>query len=362
MPVSRPIAFYLPQFHPIPENDKWWGKGFTEWRNVVNAKPRFKGHYQPHLPADLGFYDLRNPEVRESQAQMARDYGIYGFCYYHYWFNGKRLLNKPVDDIIKSRKPDFPFMLCWANENWTRVWNGQDKDILIGQEYSIDDDRQHIRFLCKNIFPDDRYIKINGSPVFAIYKSESIPDIKSTIETWREIAVKSGFKDLYMLKIMTGKDISDPTKSGFDAAVEFQPDWKNLPARIKPGLFSKLLHKTDIKKSGLIDNSVYEYNDLVIKALSINTPGFKFYRCVTPSWDNSARKRTRAHIFINSTPELYGKWFKQIINNFKPYSEEENFVFINAWNEWAEGNHLEPCQKWGTSYLTETKRALDGET
>ncbi len=358
MTQIRPIAFYLPQYHTIPENDIWWGKGFTEWTNVVRARPLFRGHYQPHLPADLGFYDLRLPEVREAQAKMAAENGIYGFCYYHYWFNGKRLLNRPVDDIIRNGEPDFPFMLCWANENWTRAWDGQDKDILIEQKYSYIDDREHIEFLCKNIFPDKRYIKVYGKPVFVIYKAQSIPDIKLTIEIWREIAVKYGFKGLYLIKVMTGKDRSDPVRSGFDAAVEFQPDWNNLPLRIKPSLVSKLLYKINIKKSAFINNSVFDYNELVKNALRFNIPDYKFYRCVTPSWDNSARKKNKAHIFINSSPEAYGNWLSHTIKNFRSYSKEENFIFINAWNEWAEGNHLEPCQKWGMKYLYETKRVI----
>ena len=168
--MKRLIAINLPQYHPFKENDEWWGKGFTEWTNVTKAKPRFRGHYQPHLPADMGFYDLRLPEVRQMQADLAKEYGIYGFCYYHYWFNGHRLMERPVSEILSSGEPDFPFMLCWANENWARNWDGGFKDILIEQNYSDDDDRNHMIYLCKEVFPDKRYIKVDGKPFFIIYK------------------------------------------------------------------------------------------------------------------------------------------------------------------------------------------------
>ena len=175
---KRIIAFYLPQYHPFPENDEWWGKGFTEWRNVVKARPLYRGHYQPHLPADLGFYDLRVPEVRQQQADMARMYGINGFCYYHYWFNGHQLMERPLEEMLSSGNPDFPFMLCWANENWTRAWDGGSRHILIAQNYSEEDDRAHIRYLLDNVFSDSRYIRVDGKPVFLIYRSMLFPNMK----------------------------------------------------------------------------------------------------------------------------------------------------------------------------------------
>ena len=183
--AKRVIAFYLPQYHPFPENDRWWGAGFTEWRNVVKARPLFRGHYQPHLPADLGFYDLRVPEVRQQQAALAERYGLSGFCYYHYWFNGHRLMQRPVEEMLASGKPDFPFMLCWANENWTRAWDGGEQEVLIRQEYSEEDDRAHIRYLLDEVFRDPRYIRVDGKPVFAVYRSALFPDMRRTIEVWR---------------------------------------------------------------------------------------------------------------------------------------------------------------------------------
>lgn len=196
----RAIAFYLPQYHPVPENDEWWGKGFTEWRNVSKARPLFPGHYQPHLPADLGFYDLRLPEVREAQAELARAHGISGFVYYHYWFNGRRILERPFNEVLQSGKPDFPFCLCWANENWTRIWDGGDKHILLEQKYSAQDDLAHIQSLIP-AFRDERYIRVNGKPLFLVYRAELIPDPVRTAAIWREAAIKAGVGDLYLARV-----------------------------------------------------------------------------------------------------------------------------------------------------------------
>jgi len=225
------LAFALPQFHPIPENNEWWGAGFTEWRNVAQARPLFPGHEQPHYPADLGYYDLRLPELRQQQANLARQYGIDGFCYYHYWFTGKRLLERPVEEILNSGKPDFPFCLCWANENWTRRWDGQDQEVLIAQQYSPADDLAHIQALLP-YFHDRRYIRIQNKPLFLVYRSSALPDTRATTTLWRQLGQASGLEDLYLVKVESFPTDRQrcPELDGFDAALDFQPDRGSLPS------------------------------------------------------------------------------------------------------------------------------------
>lgn len=350
------IAFYLPQYHPIPENDEWWGKGFTEWTNVTKAKPLFPGHYQPHLPADLGFYDLRLPEAREAQAELARAYGIYGFCYYHYWFNGKRLLERPFNEVLASGKPDFPFCLCWANENWTRVWDGQNKHILMEQKYCEEDDREHIRSLIK-AFKDPRYIKIDGKPLFMIYRSSNLPNPLQTTFIWREEARKMGIEDLFLCRVESFNDENKSlVKQGFDAAIEFQPQWKPLLNKTK---IWRLGRKLRIWDKVYRENFIFDYAATVEKMLQKPIPSHKYFHCVTPMWDNSARRKDNALILKNSSPDVYEYWLKKAIEQGAARNPEENLVFINAWNEWGEGNHLEPCQKWGRAYLEATLRAVN---
>lgn len=356
----KPIAIYLPQFHPIPENDEWWGKGFTEWTNVVKAKPRFEGHYQPHLPADLGFYDLRLEEARLAQEQMAKAYGIYGFCYYHYWFNGERLLHEPLARKLKNPKEDFPFMMCWANENWTRVWDGGEQDVLLKQDYSTEDDRNHIQVLIK-YFRDERYIKVEGKPVFIIYRPKLFPDIQKTIAIWREEVKKSGFPDLYLGFSQNFEHRYEPKSKGFDFAFEFQPNFLNTSSKISfPRTFiekalRRIKKKIKLKVSDL--NYYIDYSSFAVKQIE-STFKKDVYPGITPMWDNSARRKENPFILHDSTPEKYKNWFQYIKENYPWDTVPENFLFINAWNEWAEGNHLEPCQKWGTAYLEATKAAL----
>jgi lipopolysaccharide biosynthesis protein len=358
----KAICFYLPQFHPIPENDEWWGRGFTEWRNVAKAKPLFPGHYQPHLPADLGFYDLRLPEVREAQVDLARQHGIHGFCYYHYWFNGRRILERPFNEVLASGKPDFPFCLCWANENWTRVWDGGDKNVLLEQKYSPEDDLAHIESLMP-AFRDERYIRVNGKPLFLVYRAELIPDPVRTTAIWREAAVKAGIGDLYLARVESydsvRRNITAPSL-GFDADVEFAPFSWNLGKVKFQGAFHRALAAVGLLSKGFIDNRVVNYDDMVRGMQSRPDVDWTRFPCVTPSWDNSARKKN-ASIFFGSTPEKYESWLRDVVaKTSKKYVGDEKIVFINAWNEWAEGNHLEPDLKWGRAYLEATRRGLQG--
>lgn len=356
------IALNLPQYHPIPENDEWWGKGFTDWTNVASASPLFKDHYQPHQPAELGYYDLRSEEIRSQQATMAKKYGISGFCYYHYWFNGKELLESPVNEILNSGKPDFPYCLCWANKNWTRRWNGLDQDILIAQDYSLADDEAHFYTLLP-FFQDTRYITVQGLPMFLIYRSSLFPNPLKTTNLWRRLAKEHGIEDLYIVKMESFPTDRkrDPQLDGFDAALDFQPDWSSLPRPLRPNIFRRLLRKLKLSSDHpFFRNNVYAYDDMVKSMLRRPSTDYPRIPSVTPAWDNTARRRHGgATIFHESTPESYARWLATVIEDQVVMSKlPEPMVFINAWNEWAEGNHLEPDLKWGKEYLEETFRVV----
>ena len=354
----RAIAVYLPQYHPVPENDEWWGKGFTEWRNVTKARPLFPGHYQPHLPADLGFYDLRLPELREAQAALARQYGIHGFCHYHYWFNGRRILERPFNEVLASGKPEFPFCLCWANENWTRTWDGLDRQVLLEQRYSAEDDLAHIRSLLP-AFADSRYIRIGNRPVFLVYRTELLPEPARTAEIWRNEVARAGLGELYLVRVENFVSGIDPASIGFDAAMEFAPDGVHVGALRYRGAAHRLLSKAKLLPEVYASGKVASYRAMMLGMLAKADPGFKRFRCVSPMWDNTARRGANARVYVGSTPELYAQWLEEIsrqtIENSPP---EEQIVFINAWNEWAEGCHLEPDLKWGHRYLEATASAL----
>jgi glycosyltransferase involved in cell wall biosynthesis len=344
---ARLISFYLPQFHPIPENDRWWGEGFTEWTNVVKAEPLFPGHYQPHMPADFGFYDLRLPEVRAAQAEMAEAYGIHGFCYYHYWFHGKQLLEKPFDEVLKSGDPAFPFCLAWANEPWSRRWDGRPHDVLQHQSYSTADDVEHIRHLLP-AFADERAITVDGKPVFIVYQGRDLPDPARTVDIWREEVDGAGLPGLYLMTVETGWDASwDATQVGFDAKILFNPQFSILDQ--VPTLFV-----------GPETMRVYDYETAWRALLDAPRPGYKHYETVCARWDNSPRQGGNGVVLHRSTPEGYGEWLANAISRVLPAPEDERLVFLNAWNEWAEGAHLEPDQLYGRGYLEATRRALHG--
>ena len=354
----RPIAFYLPQFHPIPENDAAWGKGFTEWTNTVKARPLFPGHYQPHLPADLGFYDLRLPEAREAQAALAQEYGIYGFCYYHYWFTGRQVLERPLNEVLATGRPNFPFCLCWANENWTRRWDGKEREIILEQQYSAEDDIRHIRALI-GCFADPRYIKIGGKPLFLVYNLSQLPNPAATIARWRHEILQSGLSGLYICNVESSE--SEHGLAGrydLDASVEFAPDWTVLPPKLNPIVRRPPLFRRRPVGPPFTNNYITEYKYLAEDMSAKSRPNYKRFPCVTPGWDNSARRNENAIIFHGSSPALYECWLRETGKHLARESADENFIFINAWNEWAEGSHLEPCQRWGRGYLEATRSAL----
>ncbi len=353
---KRVIAIHLPQFHPFKENDEWWGKGFTEWTNVTKARPRYEGHYQPHLPSDTGFYDLRLPEARQMQADLAKEYGIYGFCYYHYWFNGKQLMERPVNDILASGEPDFPFMLCWANENWARNWDGGFTNVLMKQEYSHEDDIEHMRWLCKNVFSDKRYIRISGKPVFAVYRIALFPDFRNTTAIWRKVAKEEFNMELYLLEVMfPGSPAHSTPTEGCDAAMDFQP----IGVMIS-GLPQVNVKSIDPQETEKDRPTVYNYSDYVDYCCAQEQTK-RCYPCVSPGFDNSPRRVGRTFLsFTEQTPDNFGRWLFDALCRKTGFTDsDENLVFINAWNEWAEGNHIEPDQKWGHAYLKATKEAIE---
>jgi lipopolysaccharide biosynthesis protein len=356
-PTAKLIAFYLPQYHPTPENDAWWGKGFTEWTNVTRSKPLFKEHYQPHLPSDLGFYDLRVPEARQAQADLARDYGIHGLCYYHYWFNGRRLLERPFNDVLTSGKPDFPFCLCWANETWSRRWLGEEKNILIKQTYSLEDDRHHSRWLVQ-AFADPRYIRRNGKPLFLIYRPHDLPHPEKTIEILRNTCLSHGIPEPHLVGVDAHCPRFDYRQLGFDETLRFEPQLGVLPHFLEDkSTFSKWVHniKLGVNNSKL---KIYDY-DLARQLMNQHSVDFPHIPCIFVAWDNTPRRGKDGIMIMNSTPEKFAAGLSKIVNSVADRPTDEQIIFINAWNEWAEGNHLEPDQKYGTQYLEAVKRVIN---
>ena len=348
-PAVKLVAFYLPQFHPIPENDAWWGKGFTEWTNVTRAHPRFDGHYQPHLPSDLGFYDLRLPEVQERQVELAKLYGVGAFCFYFYWFAGKRLLETPIQQFAQNPNIDFPFCLCWANENWSRRWDGLESEVLIGQEHSAEDDIAFITHVSQYLTHCNN-IRVDGKPLLVIYRPKLLPDPKATAERWRNWCRLNGVGEIY-LGYMQSFEIADPADYGFDAAIEFPPN------NTAPPIITDQMEAVDPKFSGI----VYDYRVYPERSNSYAKPGYTLFRGVFPSWDNEARRQRRGSVWAHSTPTRYRTWLenaaRDTISRFS--KRDERLVFVNAWNEWAEGAHLEPDQRYGYAWLQATRDALE---
>ena len=345
----RLIAFYLTQFHPTQENDRWWGKGFTEWTNVTKAQPLFDGHYQPHLPGDFGFYDLRVRDTRREQIELAKRYGIDGFCYYYYWFSGRRLLSLPLDDMLADLESDMPFCLCWANENWTRRWDAADHEVLIAQKYLPEDSLNFIRSLVP-FFRDKRYIRVNGKPYLIVYRPQHIPDASQTVGIWREYCRSIGMGEIHVCAALTHGN-EDYARFGFDSGVEFPPH--NLRS---PNINEK------IKFYSAFTGNAMRYQDIARSYMDrrYDEANSRVFKTVFPSWDNTARTGDRAVVVLNGTPENYEYWLSSTIDFVRESTESEKMVFINAWNEWAEGCHLEPDRRYGHKFLEATLNAKNG--
>lgn len=354
MATARVIAFYLPQFHPIPENDEWWGKGFTEWTNTAKAKPLYAGHYQPHIPADLGFYDLRVPETREAQAEMARQNGIEAFCYYHYWFAGKRIIQRPFEEVLRSGKPEFPFCLCWANQTWTGIWHGAPNRILIEQTYPGEEDYEnHLQALLP-AFRDPRYVRVDDKPMLLIYRPLEIPNLRSVARFLRRRAVEEGLPGLYLVGVKHD-DQWVPQQDEFDAAV-----MQKLPRKIRhvPWKYPLLKLRRWLNKSDL---TIYSYKDVANSLIRTGETTYIEYPCVIPNWDNSPRSGMNSLILDGSTPELFRRQLKKAIARVATLPYGERFVFLKAWNEWAEGNYVEPDALWGHDFLHVIRQEILGD-
>ena len=343
------VAYYLPQFHAIPENDQNWGKGFTEWRNVTRALPLFEGHIQPRHPAELGFYDLKSVEVLRQQAALAKNYGVEGFAMYYYWFDSKILLDTPIENLYKNRDIDMGYCVFWANENWTKSWDGLDSDVLLRQNHSPEDDIRFIAQISK-YFEDPRYIRYRGKPLLMMYRPQLLPDSRETTDRWRSWCEKNGFEVPYLVSAQAFNYHQDPAEIGFDASCEFPPHWSSA--------FNahELKFARDLKGfTARTDLRVMEYKAAVQAWSHENPHNYKLFKCVFPSWDNSPRRvNSEALLYAWSSPELYREWLSYCLS----VSGEDDFVFINAWNEWAEGAILEPDLFWGHAYLDATYSAL----
>jgi lipopolysaccharide biosynthesis protein len=353
--APKVIAFYLPQFHPFKENDAWWGKGFTEWSNVAKAIPQFKEHYQPRLPSDLGYYDLRLTDVVAEQIDMAKLYGIEAFCFHYYWFAGHRLMEKPIEAYLENaEKLNFPFCLCWANENWSRRWDGSENDILIAQDHS-EDDNENVFYDLLRYFKDKRYLTVNGKPLIVIYRPDLIPDLKTLTKQWRNLAVKEGLPGLHLVST-NAFGFKDYQNIGFDAIVEFPPhgiEAGNINSKIK------LLNEDFV-------GNVYEYDNVIDYSLkrldsqSESEYAKGYYPTVMTAWDNSARKPGKGNVFHAATPAKFQRWLDGCYRwSNNEHCNGSKFVFVNAWNEWAEGTYLEPDKKYGYSYLNAVRSTIN---
>lgn len=358
----RVIAFYLPQYHPTVDNDEWWGKGFTEWTNVGKAKSLFKGHYQPKVPADLGYYDLRLSEAREAQAELAREAGIEGFCYYHYWFgNGKQELERPFNEVLSLGKPDFPFCLCWANESWhSKFWNKDgtiEKKMLVEQTYVSEKDHIDHFYSLLPAFKDLRYIRLHDKPLFMIYKPFDFPGINEFIDLWNRLAVENGLKGIYFIAQLASdiniKAVEKGLSLGFNA-INTVGLWD---ARLNRSLFNRVLDKIRSKVLGV--PYARRYQDVYPRFLS-EVDRIKYvYPTLIPNWDHTPRSGSAGYLLLESAPELFKKHVKEALLMIENKAMEDQVLFLKSWNEWGEGNYMEPDLKYGKGYINALKEILE---
>ncbi len=340
------VAFYLPQFHPITENDAWWGRGFTEWCNVTRALPQFEGHVQPRLSADLGFYDLRQPDVMREQMRLAREHGIGAFCSYFYWFAGKTLLETPMQQWLADPTLDLPLCLCWANENWSRRWDGRAQDILIGQKHSAEDDLAFIAHIARYL-ADSRYVRVEGKPLLLVYRPGLLPDARATTQRWRTWCREHGIGEIQLAYVQSF-DRVDPRDIGFDAAVGFPPNNTTLA----PITGRQRLLNPDYQ------GDVFDWRELAQQVIEQPDPPYPCYPCVNPGWDNEPRRSGSGRVFLHAAPRRYRDWLRHAIAVATRRVPAQPLVFINAWNEWAEGAVLEPDTRLGHAWLRATREAL----
>ena len=380
---ARVIAYYLPQFHPVPENDKYWGKGFTEWTNVASAKPLFRGHYQPRIPSDLGFYDLRLPQVREEQARMAREAGIEGFCYWHYWFGGgKMLLEKPFEEVLSTGKPDFPFCFCWANHTWsTKGWR-KDAEVKVIAEQTYPGDEDYISHFnyCLPAFKDRRYITVDGKPLFCIFDPYRFKDVKHFIEVWRKLAVNHGLRGIYFVALSNStstmrRDIegnisrvlpdlnssadvyNDLMALGFDGINSWG---KSRAEMLSKGSFLHVLNIFFHRHIKFIPSYKYNYPKVLSKKnyYAPEDSWDNVYPTIIPGWDRSPRVGKAEGIYINATPDNFQKHVEDAVEIVDKRAFEHKLIFLRAWNEWGEGNYVEPDRKYGHGFLDAIRKAI----
>lgn len=359
MSKPRLIAFYLPQYYPTKENDEWWQKGFTEWTNVGNAKPLFRGHYQPRVPADLGYYDLRVPEVREQQAAMAREAGIEGFCYWHYWFAGRRLLDRVFTEVVESGKPDFPFCLCWANHSWyQKTWDPSKPDkLLIEQTYPGEQDFIDHFYAMLPAFKDKRYIRVDGKLLFGIFVPRDLS--KETFltfsSTWNELAKAndlSGFEFFGFCN--NSSEMNSFIDKGFNHVT-----MDYLMEMLKTSSFGANVVKRLYRSISGYPNKLYKYEKYVDYSLNHFDISKAIFPCIVPNFDHSPRSENRGYILYKSTPEKWKMLCSKVFSMCSKRTHEENVVFIKSWNEWGEGNYLEPDLKFGMKYIEATREAYN---